>query len=70
MLLLAAAIAASATPPYRPAGPTVQATATVRILAGTRIHFGRHGGRDEGLVRDTVLRTDGATQPARLVEFQ
>lgn len=75
-LLAAAAIAASApqaTPgpaPSRTASATVRATASVRILNGTNIHWGQ---MSPGLpkVRVTRLRgADGGAQSIRLIEFE
>jgi hypothetical protein len=71
MLLAAAAIAASAPQlPHRPGAPAVQATATVRILSGVRLHLGERHGRDGFIARDAVLRTDGSSQAAKLIEFE
>ena len=71
MLFVAAAIAASAPhAPQRPAAPVVQATATVRILSGVRLHLGEHRGRDGFIARDAVFRSGGSSQPAKLIEFE
>lgn len=71
MLLIIATIAASAPQlPHRPSAPAVQATATVRILSGVRLHLGEHRGRDGFIARDAVLRTGGSSQPAKLIEFE
>jgi hypothetical protein len=71
MLLVAAALAASAPHlPHRPGAPAVQATATVRILSGVRLHLGERHGRDGFIARDAVLRTDGSSQAAKLIEFE
>ena len=71
MLLVAAAIAASAPQtPRRTAAPTVQATATVRILSGVRLSQNERHGRDGFILRNSVLRTAGSTQPAKLIEFE
>jgi hypothetical protein len=55
----------------------VQATATVRILAGERVHFADH---EDGLKtkredsgarwRETLLSQDGRAVPAALLEFE
>ena len=71
MLLVAAAIAASAPQMLlRPAAPAVQATATVRILSGIRLRLGEHRGRDGFIARDSVFRTGGTSQAAKLIEFE
>jgi len=71
MLFAAAAIAASAPHlPHRPAAPAVQATATVRILSGVRLHLGEGRGHDGYIARDAVFRTGGLAQPAKLIEFE
>ena len=72
-MLLAAAtiIAVSAShPPRQTAAPVVQATATVRILAGVRVRLGEGRGRDGFIARDSVIRTAGASQAAKLIEFE
>jgi hypothetical protein len=71
MLVAALAIAASASPlPRRPAAPAVQATASVRILSGVRLHLGERHGRDGFIARDAVVRTGGSSQAAKLIEFE
>ena len=71
MLIVAAAIAASAPQlPRQTAAPAVQATATVRILAGVRLSLGERHSGDGFTARDTVLRTAGSSQPAKLIEFE
>ena len=71
MFFVAAAIAASAPhAPQRPAAPAVQATATVRILSGVRLHLGEGRGHDGYIARDAVFRTGGLAQPAKLIEFE
>ena len=71
MFFVAAAIAASVPHlPHRPAVPAVQATATVRILSGVRLHLGEHGGHDGFIARDALFRTGGLAQPAKLIEFE
>jgi hypothetical protein len=71
MLLVAAAIAASAPKlSHRPSAPAVQATATVRILSGVRLHLGECHDRDGFIARDAVFRTGGSSQAAKLIEFE
>ncbi len=70
MFLLAAAVIAAAAQQQH-SGPVVQATATVRIISGTVLHFGQ-APKDEGArMRDATLRSsDGTVETARLVEFE
>ena len=71
MLLVAAAIAVSAPQlPRQTAAPAIQATATVRILAGVRLRLGERHSGDGFTARDSVLRTAGASQAAKLIEFE
>jgi len=73
MTFLAAAIAAAPAPPAPPRNPVaalVEARATVRIVAGARVHFQAGPGPGERGARDTFIRSAGATEPARLVEFE
>ena len=73
MLLLAAtALAASAQFPAAsgPVAPRVQARVTIRILSGATVRFGSAGAGKEGAQRATILRNEGSTQPAKLIEFQ
>jgi hypothetical protein len=71
MLLVAAAIAVSVPHlPHQLAAPAVQATATVRILQGARLHLGEHRGHDGYIARDAVFRIGGSIQPAKLIEFE
>ncbi len=69
MFLLAAAVMAAAAPQH--SGPVVQATATVRVISGTVLHFGQ-APKDEGArMREATFRSsDGTVQTARLVEFE
>ena len=46
------------------------ATATVRILSGVRLKLDSPTNTDGPLAHDTVVKTDGTQQPARLIEFQ
>jgi hypothetical protein len=76
MLLLAASAAAilAASPqnaPIQHAGVSAQATATVRIVSGAVLRLGE--GPRSGfapLAQDTVAHVDGATRPAKLIEFE
>ena len=72
LLFAAAAIAASAPqPPLRAtAAPTVQATATVRILPGVRLKLATQQNGEGFVARETIVRTAGLSQPARLIEFE
>lgn len=73
-MLFLAALAASplAQPPvHRPRPALVrQATASVRIVSGERIRFGRRGKSGGRQVHERHLReTDGSRTPITLVEF-
>ena len=76
ILLAAAAIAASApatapaSAPARPVGATVRATASVRIISGASISWGK-ASADQPKIRLTQVRgAAGDSQPIRLVEFE
>ena len=74
-MLLFAALAASAVaqPPIERPGPALvrQATATVRIVSGTRIRFGKPDAEASGTqINDRQVReSDGSWTPVTLVEF-
>jgi len=69
MVLLTAAVIAAAAPQH--SGPVVQATASVRIISGTILHFGRESQEQGARTREATLRSaDGTVQTARLVEFE
>ena len=73
LLTVAAAIAASPTLPQAPsAGVSVQATATIRIISGARLHFGEQAQADADVPppRKTIIRIGDTEQPARLTEFE
>jgi len=71
MLLLAAAIAASAPASSRTApAVVVEATATVRIVPGVRLRFDSPTNADAPAAHDTKVMADGRLQPARLIEFE
>lgn len=71
MFVIAAAVAVSvlSTPPSIRA--SVQATATIRVITGVRLSFGAGlSDADVPRARDTFIKTGGAQQPAKLIEFQ
>ena len=71
MFLIAAAALATASPP--PSAPpfSVQATATIRVIASVRLKLDGSANPGAPRVRDAVLRlADGTSQPAKLIEFQ
>jgi hypothetical protein len=70
MLLLAAALVASAPQNVVHGGQVVQARATVRILSGVRLHWGERRPGDAPRVRATVIQTTTGLQQARLIEFE
>jgi hypothetical protein len=69
MLLFAAAALAASTP-HAATMPMVQARATVRIIAGVRLRFRETKNADAPVARDTLVRTESGTQPAKLIEFE
>ena len=69
MVILAAAALASL-PPSQPVRAAVQATATIRVIRGVQLKFGRDN-LDAPPARDCVLKTaDGSSQRAKIIEFQ
>jgi hypothetical protein len=72
LLLIAAAIAASGLDKAsdQPMRPLVQATASVRILSGVRLHLDGQATKDAPAPRDTVIQSATGKQSARLIEFQ
>jgi hypothetical protein len=69
MMIFAFLAAAGAQPQMPARNAIVQATATVRILAGARVEAGRLP--EEALVRKVQIeRSDGTRETAQLVEFQ
>jgi hypothetical protein len=73
MLWLAAAILTATTPQAAPSGPVRalgQAQATVRIISGTRIRLDGQPSTDAPSPSDSIVHTEGTSQPARLIEFQ
>ena len=74
MLLFAAAAVLSASPQNAPAehvGASAQAQAFVRIISGAvlRLGEGPQSG-DAPMAQVTVVHTDGAARPAKLIEFE
>ena len=65
-LLAFAAIAAAPQASLMPA--RASATASVRIVSGTRVHLGPAAG--QRLIKAAVRIEDGSRRPALLVEFQ
>ena len=72
MLAFAALAGAALAPPPPPVstGPEVQARATVRIVAGVRLRLDGSANADVPAPRDTVVQSNGAPQPVRLIEFE
>ena len=71
VLIAALAIAAQALPPEaRTASPAVQAIATVRIVPGARLSLAKPRPGDGFKLRDTIFRTAGGSEPAKLIEFE
>ena len=57
-------------PPTRPTGASVQAHATIRVISGASLRFGKLESSDPFLVRDAIVHSTGVPQPVRLFEFQ
>ena len=71
MVLLLAASLATVPAPHSATAVTVQATATIRVLAAVRLKLGSDENPGAPRAPDARLRlADGTTQPARLIEFQ
>jgi len=73
MLWLAAVATLASAPQNAAPQPTravVQATATVRIISGTRIRLDGQASADAPPPTDGVVHTEATAQKARLVEFQ
>jgi hypothetical protein len=71
LVIIAAAVVVSvpSTPPSIRA--SVQATATIRVITGVRLSFSADlSDADVPRARDTFIKTAGAEQPAKLIEFQ
>jgi hypothetical protein len=69
---LAATALVASTPQGAPKsmGAMVQARATVRIISGVPLRLDGHPNSDAPPARDSVVHTEGAPQPAKLIEFQ
>jgi hypothetical protein len=67
LTLIAAASIASA-PSMLPV--RASATATVRIIAGAKVHLGPSAASESRLVKASVRTEDGQRRPAQLIEFQ
>jgi hypothetical protein len=71
LVTAAAAALASSSPAAHPVSATVQATATIRIVAAVRISFDGQTNPGAPAVRNAVLRSsDGTIAAAKLIEFQ
>ena len=68
MALVFLALAAIAQPPARPAGTLMPARATVRILAGAKVHLGPSS--KARMIKASVRVEDGQRRPAYLIEFE
>lgn len=69
LLFLAAAV--TALQPAMPVGALAQARVTVRIEQGTVLRFAELERDQPQLLNERMVRSsDGALQPARLVEFE
>lgn len=73
MFLLAAAAIASTAPQTLPAHAvraSVQARATIRIISGAELRLSERSSGDGFVARDSVIRSAGVEQQAKLIEFQ
>ncbi len=71
MLLLAAAIVASAPAGSRTApAVVVDTTATIRIVSGVRLRLDSPTNADAPHAHDSKVKAEGRLQPARLIEFE
>jgi hypothetical protein len=74
MLVLAAAAAIAASPQFGPSArvsASAEAQATIRIISGTVLRLGEGPTvGDAPAAQLTVAHTDGATVPAKLIEFE
>jgi hypothetical protein len=71
LLVVAAAVFASPSPPSHPVSAMAQATATIRVVAAVRLKLDGSDNPGAPPARNAVLRSsDGTAQPAKLIEFQ
>jgi hypothetical protein len=71
MFLIAAAALATASTPSAAPRVTVQATATIRVIAAVRLKLDAPVNPGAPNARNAVLRlSDGTAKPAKLIEFQ
>jgi hypothetical protein len=71
MFMLAAAALATVQPQPPATSAAAQATATIRIVTAVRLKLDAPKNAGAPDARDAVVRTsDGASQPAKLIEFQ
>jgi hypothetical protein len=71
MILIAAALLATASTPHSAPATAAQATATIRIVAAVRLKLDAAVNPGAPPARNAVLRlSDGSTQSAKLIEFQ
>ena len=72
MIWLAAAAAIAASPPATnmPRAVVAQAHATVRIISGVRLKLDSTNNADAPAAHNGRVTTNGAQQPARLIEFE
>ena len=72
LLIAAAAIVATAQPAAHEPPPraSAQARATVRILFGVRLRLGEERNSGAPPARDTQVRSEGVSRPAKLIEFE
>jgi len=68
MLALIAAASIASSGSMLPA--RASATASVRIVAGARVHLGPSAAGEARLVKANVRIEDGQRRPAQLIEFQ
>ncbi len=68
MALLFLALSSMAPLPSRPVGTIMPARATVRIVAGVKVHLGPSS--RARMVKATVRVEDGQRRPAYLIEFE
>ena len=71
MTFLVAAAAIASVALSTSSSPTVQATATIRVVKGVVINLNGSSNPDAPIVRNSVVRSaDGSTQQLKVIEFQ